>query len=285
MRKLMFLLLLTACVTGIIVTEVHPSANLKFMFPDVGQGGAALIQTPDGKTIIYDCGRSGSRIFDDLQAFGITSIDLMIVSNPDADHMGGCVDILKTMPVKRLVDNGQTKDTQISQELRTLSKTVPYEAITEDHDDQEFPWLQYLVAYDTWGKFDPLINENSVGMKVTDGNVTVLYTGDCQAKCEATLKDTADINADVYYAGHHGSKTSSTTYALEEITPSVVFIAVGKNSYGHPSPEALQRISAYTDNIFSTQEHGPMVMTTNGNAITVTDSHGLVLWTREAAQE
>jgi beta-lactamase superfamily II metal-dependent hydrolase len=193
--------------------------------------------------------------------------------------MGGCVDLLKTMPVKRIVDNGQTKDTKISQEFRELSKDHEYEALEADHDDAEFPWLEYLVAYDTWGDYDRTINENSVGMKVTDGNITVLYTGDCQNRCETELKDTADLDADVYYAGHHGSKTSSTSYALEEVTPKVVFISVGKNQYGHPSPEALERIGAYTDNIFSTQEHGTMTLTTE-NGILVTDAHGLVLWAR-----
>lgn len=262
------------------VTETPTQLNgtYRVIIPDVGQGGAALIQTPDGKTILYDCGRYKSRLYDDLAALNIETIDLLITSNPDADHIGACRDVLKDYPVLRVVDNGLDKDTLTSREYRELVNAHPHETLEGDRADSEFPFIHYLAAYDTATMNS--INDNSVGMKLTLGETTFLFTGDCEKACEEELKDTADLDADVLYAGHHGSRTSSTSYALEEITPSVVLIAVGNNTYGHPHPDAIDRLNDYTDNIFTTQEEGMILVETRGTTLTVSNADGLLLWKR-----
>ena len=248
---------------------------VNIIFPDVGQGSAAIIRTPD-TTILYDCGRS-SGIVDDLNELKIKTIDLLITSHPDADHISGCRAVLEEFDVRRVVDNGQDKDTITSQHYRELTSTTAYEAIEADKADDIYPFLQYIVSYDTLGYLENY-NENSLSAKFTFGNVKFLFTGDCEKTCEQELVWTADIDADVFLAGHHGSKTSNRGTPLAEITPSVIIISVGENQYGHPHSQALVRMLEHTKNIFRTDLEGSITVETDGRNIAVSNSEGLLLW-------
>ncbi|MBI4145181.1 MBL fold metallo-hydrolase [Candidatus Woesearchaeota archaeon] len=255
--------------------------TLRVIFADVGQGGAVIIQTPDDKTIIYDCGQYKDRIYDDLRAFGVGDVDLLIASHADADHIGACKYILQDHNVTRVVDNNEYKETNTYIEYETYRRQYAKEffQLLGDGLDPVFPFIEYHVAYDDWGNFSKDANDNSVVVRLVWGDTSFLLTGDCEAGCEKTLTDTTDIDADVLDAGHHGSRGSSTDYALKEITPRIVIISAGKdNRYGHPHEEALDRIRGYTDNILRTDQKGTIVVETDGKTLKVTNKDGLILW-------
>jgi len=254
------------------------NGTYRIVIADIGQGSATIIQTPDGKNIVYDCGQYFDRFEDDLARFNVRNVDLLITSHPDADHIGGCRTLLEEYPVARVVDNGFDSESITSMHYRRLvNESQNYIRRAQDTTDEEFPFIKYILPYDTATFKDA--NENSIGLKLTFGNATILFTGDCETECEEELVKTTDLDADVYIAGHHGSRTSSTVGALNEITPDVVLISAGEdNRYGHPHPEALARIRKHTENIFSTAERGYLVIETNGDTLTVSDINGLVLW-------
>jgi competence protein ComEC len=279
---LLALVLLAACQSP-QTPDLAPqrlAGTLRVVFPDVGEGGAVLILTPDNRTIEYDCGQSPSKIFAALNAFNVTHLDLLITSHPHADHVSACRDILKKIPVDRVVDNNDPHPTATNDNYRQLRGNAgSYEAITGDKIDDEFPFLQYLVAFDSWGGLSGNVADDSIVIKFVDGNASFLINGDCEEACEKTLTDTANLRATVLNVGHHGSKYSSTDYSLQEIRPSIAVISVGaKNPYGFPTPEALGRLKKYTDTILRTDERGTIVVETDGDTLNVSDENGLIQW-------
>jgi competence protein ComEC len=113
-------------------------------------------------------------------------------------------------------------------------------------------------------------NDNSVVLKLTYGEFSVLLTGDMQETNEARLvsKNMTTLDAEVFKAGHHGSRTSSSSTFLNAVTPEVVIISLGAgNTYGHPHQEALDRLSAAgTEHVFRTDVDGTITLTTNGSS-------------------
>lgn len=258
--------------------------TLAVHFIDVGQGDSTLIALPNGKTILIDCGNTGKGddVVSHLKNNSISAIDLLIASHADADHIGACDEIMNLISVQEVWENGQGKDTRAYDDLVTEAKKRNYKILTDDSYNLALDSsvdIDVLIPYDDFGAMDDDTNENSIVMKLTYGATSFLLTADCESECEETLTNTEDLDVDVYKVGHHGSRTSSTEDFLAEVTPSVALISAGENNrYGHPHPEAIDRINDYTDNIFSTIEKGTMIVESNGNAITLSDAQGLLLW-------
>lgn len=250
------------------------SNNLSVHFIDVGQGDSELIITPNNKVILIDCGdnNKGDLVVDYLKSKKIESIDVLIATHPDADHIGGCDNVLENFEVLNVYDDGLSKDTMTFNEYINLAKKTNYHALNQDLflelDDSVN--IQLLVAYDTAGVFDD-VNEDSVVVKMVYKNSSFLFAADCETDCEKTLVDTADLDVDVLKVGHHGSRTSSTPIFLSEVTPEISIISVDVvNRYGHPHQETLDRLSK--TNLLTTEEKGDIIITTNGNDYTVETS-------------
>jgi competence protein ComEC len=244
MKKLiLLLLLLTGC------TQVPE--DLQVIFANVSQGSATILLTQNN-TVLYDCGPNFDYLIDDLTKFNLTKIDLLIVSHPDKDHIGGCAELIKNFEVERIVDNGELKKTKVFQEYQNARNTISeYQTIISDTNDPKFQFINYLVAYDSQGFLDEKSNENSINLKI---GKEVLLMGDCERKCEKILQKTSNLKAKVLLVGHHGSKTSSNNYFLKEVKPEIAIISSGKNHYGHPHNETINRLYQHTNKIFRTDE-------------------------------
>lgn len=242
------LILLTGCSGN--KYPIASGKNLSAVFFNAGQGDSAMIVTPDSRKILIDCGE-----FDDaasyLREMNITWIDLMIITHPDKDHAGGC------KYVKEVAEIGMTlTNTNVESDfVLELTNTT---------------FLEIIIAYDSNGRFNGE-NDNSVMLKAGYGNISFLFTGDCEWRCENELVKTHDIDVDILKVGHHGSKHSSTPDFLEKTSPSAAVISAGKNNrYGHPANETLGRLDNTGADIHRTDVEGTIILTTDGSSYSFT---------------
>jgi len=258
------------------LTPSTATGFLQVTFIDVGQGDAAWIRTPDGWDILIDGGKEseGPDLLSYLQSHGVTEVEVLVLSHPHADHVGGFITILNNMDVAEALLNCQSPDTPTYQEFETL--LVAKEVITTCvRDGHNFTWGGVSAA--AVNPPEPLMsgtasdaNNNSVVLRITYGSIDFLFTGDVQSEAEAGILDRGRIvEAEILKVAHHGSKYSSTAPFLTAVGPETAVISVGPNSYGHPTTEALQRLSDAGATIYRTDLHGTIVITTDGMTYSV----------------
>jgi beta-lactamase superfamily II metal-dependent hydrolase len=262
-----------------ITPEIQLGQNLTLDFIDVGQGDSILVILPNTKTLLIDGGerQSSGKVLSTLQEHGLSHIDVLVATHPHADHIGGLIDVINNVNVGQVLDSGQVHTTQTFEDFLNAidTKQIPLKSVSEGD----------LINLDPTVKIDVLnppaslpdstnneaeFNDNSVVLKVTYGNFSALLSGDMEERNEARLvsKNATILDANVLKAGHHGSRTSSSSPFLNAVTPEVVIISLGAgNSYGHPHQEALDRISTSgTEYQFRTDINGTIALTSNGSS-------------------
>lgn len=223
---------------------------LKVCFFDIGQGDAILIRTPQGHNILIDGGPDNSILAKLGQAlpFYDRTIDLMVLSHPQADHITGQLGVLKKFDVKNVLASKVNYSSQIYDSWKQLVKNENADFI-EAVAGQDFIFDQARLKvlspfFSLQGKAGDDINNQSVSLKLNYFSTSFLFTGDMETKGEAELvaKWGANLEADILKAGHHGSDTSSSKKFLEIVRPKIAVIQVaGDNDYGMPSLRVLDR--------------------------------------------
>ncbi len=260
----------------LIVSHVSPH-KLEVSFLDVGQGDAILVQTPSGKQMLIDGGAT-NKVMEELAkhvSYFDHTIDVIVATHPDADHVTGLIPVLKKFVVENVVLSPSGGATGIYDDVK---KHIDEEH-TEVHHGVEgdiidfgdgvvarilYPSRNYVTKKDD-------TNDASVSMVITYGNESFLLTGDLPSIREPLLiKAGLPRNITVYKAGHHGSKYSSSEPLLTYIRPEYVVISAGKeNKYGHPNPEALERLQKYSKEVISTIDKGAITFITDGKTMEV----------------
>jgi beta-lactamase superfamily II metal-dependent hydrolase len=261
-----------------VTSEIQPSQNLTMAFIDVGQGDSTLVILPNAKTLLIDGGEreSSGKVLATLQEHGLSHIDVVVATHPHADHIGGLIDIIKNVYVGRVLDSGQIHTTQTFEDFLDAidTKQILLKSVREGDSINLDPTVKIDVLNPPAGLPDGADNEaefnnNSVVLKLTYGEFSALLTGDMQERNEARLvsKNATALDAQILKAGHHGSRTSSSSSFLNAVTPEAVIISLGAgNSYGHPHQEALDRLSAAgTEQMFRTDVDGTITLTANGS--------------------
>lgn len=247
-------------VASLLLSSGLAHGEMSVHFIDVGQGGGVLIQK-DGKNILYDCGDTfaGPTVLDYLEALDVETIDAMVISHAHKDHMGGCIHVLKSVAVKRIYHNGSKAKTGIWKKF--LKAAQKAETIVVVEDDLREDGMQILVAYDSHGKRYSKEADNSLLLRLTDGKVRVLLTGDCEATCEKEVSRMSDVSADVLNVGHHGSNAASSVPFLKKVKPKTAVIQAGAgNQYGHPTKPVLTRLKQIGVTIHRTDQDGTIVI-------------------------
>jgi len=277
--KALKLAIFLAVVCAFISTSLPPSfgqADLQVTFIDVGQGDAAWIRTPDGWDILIDGGEQteGPNLVSYLHGEGVTDIEVLILSHPHADHVGGLVTVLENMDVDQALLNCEAYSSTIYQTFQNLLATKAIPTVCA-RDGDSLAWGPYISAA-VVNPPEPLmtgsdhINNNSVVLRVSYDTVDFLFTGDIQSDAEdEILTRGRTVEAEILKVPHHGSKYSSTAPFLSAIGPEVAVISVGPNTYGHPAPETLQRLQDAGAIICRTDEDGTIVATTDGTTYSV----------------
>ncbi|MDQ4075733.1 MAG: DNA internalization-related competence protein ComEC/Rec2 [Chloroflexota bacterium] len=252
-----------------------PDGHLHLYALDVGQGDALLIVTPDGKQILVDSGPDPvsllSHLGDYLPPWDHT-LELVILTHADADHLGGLPELLSRYRVGQVVDSGFPNDTPLfdvwleqlqAQGLRPLSAQP-------EQQWQLGEGVTLEVLAPTSAPFEQL-NNNSVVTRLHYGHFCALLTGDIEAEAEARLVDSKRLTpCQVLKVAHHGSRTSSTEPFLNAVRPTIALISAGRdNRFGHPHGEVIARLEAIGVRIFRTDEQGTIHLVTNGRELWV----------------
>ena len=229
--------------------------TLAITFLNVGQGDAVLIRAPEGQTALVDAGRGD--IVPLLREMGVDGIDLLVATHPHADHIGGMADVIRSMPVRFYMDNGQPHTTATYRRLLAALEARP-----------EITYLEAVPRTISLGSAEievlPLLprattdfNNRSVALVVRFGSFTALLSGDSEVRQLTHLVGQGAVPAvTLLKAPHHGSDNGFTWPFLEAARPEVVVISVGRNGYGHPRPAALRAYAEVGAAVLRTDQAG-----------------------------
>lgn len=242
---------------------------------DVGQGDAILIRG-GGKTVLIDSGDRSANTPDQLRALQVERLDLVVGTHPHADHIGRMPAVLRDFDVGLYMDSGLTHTTRVYNETMVAveDNEVPYKtAVTGMQlrlgDEAELAVLWPGARPVTGTRSD--LNSNSVVLRLDHGENSFLFTGDAEEPTErGLLRGAASIDVDVLKVAHHGSAHSSESVFLNAVKPQYALVSVGHdNRYGHPDPEALDRLRAVGAMVYRTDQSGGVRVVSDGHGLEV----------------
>jgi len=274
---LFFVILALAALFLYIKLNQQNRRGFSVIFFNIGQGDAALIRFADQEKILVDCGPDRKILskLGETIPFYDNNIDYLIVSHPDLDHYGGCLDVIKKYRVKNIIINGVRKEGdsywQIWDEYsRSHSNIIvmaaPQIMIIASNT------LDFLAPDSgfTLGKENNEGNNLSIVFKLITPSSTFLFTGDMETPLETCLIakycrissafGCLKLKSGVLKAGHHGSDSSTSQEFLEAVQPKQAVISVGKNTFGHPSLRVLKRLERARVDFLRTDEEDDILM-------------------------
>lgn len=256
------------------VFSERQDGKLLISFLNIGQGDAIFIKAPNGAEALLDAG-PGHSVLSELgkvMPFYDKSIDVAIISNPDSDHIGGFLDVVKRYKVDYEIEPG------------TVSKSGTYQALEDSFDENKVKkiiarrgmdiildkeknvFIHILFPDRDVSRFST--NDGSLVAKLIYGKTSALLEGDAPKKTEDYLLslNKSEIDSDIIKIGHHGSRTSSAEEYLKTASPKYAVISVGKdNKYGHPHKETLDVLNNLKIPILRTDELGRITFLSDGN--------------------
>jgi competence protein ComEC len=265
-------LFLANVLAWIAVFSCQGNNFLRVSFLDVGQGDSTFIETPYQNQILVD-GGPGSAVLEKLgreMPFWDRTLDLVVLTHPEKDHMAGLIEVLKKYKVKNILWTGIVRDTA---EYREWTDAVEKESANVvlakagekiSFGDAEFDVLFPLENMQGQELKDS--NNSSVVIKLVYGENSFLLTGDLVDKGEEEIMQSGEnVDSDVLKVAHHGSKTSSEESFISAVSPETAVISAGKNnSYGLPAAEILDELSNYGINILRTDLSGDITILSDG---------------------
>ncbi|KAA9026372.1 DNA internalization-related competence protein ComEC/Rec2 [Niallia endozanthoxylica] len=291
-KLLLFLLPCTLCIGQWAVTNFSSQGEVTFL--DVGQGDSIYIRLPYGKGhYLIDTGgtisfekkpwqqvNDGYEVGEDtvvpfLKSKGVTTIDKLILTHGDADHVGGAKAVMRELKVREIVlpdiknrSSLEAELIQLGQQKQTAIRYV-HEGESWQVDENRF----YILS----PKENSTLTSNnaSIVLYTVLGKTSWLFTGDLEKEGELVLMQKyPQLSADVLKVGHHGSHSSTTELFLEQIAPKMAVISAGKNnSFGHPHPEVIERLERKKINILRTDITGAITFTFNKESGTFSVHH------------
>jgi len=263
-----------------VPTPFVTQGRLQVYALDVGQGDSHLIISPDGKSVLIDAGppQAGDEVVAALKKRNIKSLDLAVATHPHADHIGGMRAVLENVEVKNFLDSGR-KD-YASKEYERLLRVLDEKKIKfiEAKKGMKFDLDsgvrletlnpqgdgQWILKVRSGGSVE---NANSVVLRLSYGNFSMLFTGDAETETEELMMKSGEpLRAQVLKVGHHGSRYATSGKFLEAVAPEVAIISCGAgNRYDHPAQATLDRLQRAGAKIYRTDLNGDIAIMTDGN--------------------
>jgi len=248
-----------------------PEGTLEVHYIDVGQGDATLIKC-GSHAMLIDGGNNnkGTTVQLYLKKQGVESLDYVIGTHPDADHIGGLDVIVYKYNCDTVIMPDYEKDTKTYQELVDVihdkNMKITYPVVGEQYALGE---AKFTIIAPNSNSYGGNANDYSVAILLEYGKNRFLFTGDAEETSEAEmLTNGIDISADVYKVAHHGSRSASTQEFLNAVHPKYAVISCGEgNSYGHPHAEVLNRLRSMGVEVFRTDEQGSIIASSDGENI------------------
>ena len=264
------LLALTLVLPGSAVTaKADGQGNMAVHFIDVGQGLAILVQS-GGENLLYDGGNRShaDEVVQYLKNQQVETINYMISSHYDEDHLGGLVKCLDNFEVDHVLGSDYVHTSDL---FNTFMNTATAHAIIVEYpsvgDTYEFGTGSFTVmAPDGISQNS---NDNSVVIRLVNGNNSFMFMGDAEETSEQDMISTGmNLDCDVLSLGHHGSASSTSWDLLEAASPSWAVISCGlNNTYGHPAAETMGKLSDMDIPVFRTDDQGTVIALSDGNTI------------------
>lgn len=275
-KKFISSILTLALVLSNVFIPSAATQQLEVHHINVGQGDATYIEFPNGTDMLIDSGKSGSgsTVVNYLkkQESNMT-IDYLIATHPDADHVGGMQEVFKSMKVNNFIYPYDAQhDTQTWKNVLSLAKKEGC-TIKDSKSGTSFNFGGAVVKFIHPTTDYKDTNEDSVVTFIDYKDAEFMFTGDIEKQTEIDMVELGLVrNIDFMSVPHHGSKSSSTPYFLVEADPEYAIVSVGQNSYGHPVPEVLQRYANIGAKVYRTDKLGNIVIKTDGNTATINGS-------------
>lgn len=275
---LSLLLILTIIVWGLIWWE-SPSKYLTVAFLDVEQGDAILITAPNKNQVLIDGGPNQAviRALGQVMPFFDRSIDLVMASHPDQDHIGGLSEVFDRYAVLGFMEPLFSVETKAYKNLQEKIKQeksahllaqVGTKIILDPNVSLEVLAAKPWMLGPRGGK--PDTNNSSIVARLVYASTTFLFMGDLPVKASEQLAwlQSAKIKADVLKVSHHGAKNSSSLSFLKKVQPEYAIISAGENNrYGHPSPETLNWLTQIRAQVFQTKDLGTITLKSDGQIV------------------
>ena len=245
--------------------------NLRIAFLDVGQGDSIFIESPNGRQVLIDGGinRGVLNKLGEVMPFYDRSIDVVIGTHPDADHIGGLVDVLSDY------------DVEIYMDPKAVAETEVYSSLLQVVGDEKINYLQGVagqvinlgdgvrleILFPNLGQESSDKNDYSIVAKLIYRENEVLLTGDAGRLIEMDLVEIygEELQADILKIGHHGSKTSSSKIFLKTVSPHYAIISAGcDNNFDHPHDEVMEALKDLNIQILETCDEGNIIFEGDG---------------------
>jgi competence protein ComEC len=254
---------------------------MKIIFFDVGQGDSALLTFPDNKTMLIDGGdkrfafdAGEFNIAPYLKRNGIKTLDWVVISHPEIDHIGGIPFMINNFKIGKIIETGIEKDSEIYKELESVikKKEIPVELKFAGTMFGENDLYRIYILSPT----RELISQNysntnnySIVMKVVYGKNEFLFTGDIDGGIERKLERYGGfLQSDVLKVAHHGSKISSTYDFLNKVKPKYAIISLDEyNIYNFPDASVVSRLNNVNAKVIRTDVNGAVLFKTDGRKI------------------
>ena len=284
MKKFFFfslvIILLSAGVTGYwhISHRTEQKHSTTITFLDIGQGDATFIEFSDGQQMLVDCAID-ARILEALgrvMPFYDFTLDYLVITHPDLDHYGGCVDVLKKLHVRHIVYSGLREEDsgywnefwfaiekekamyhQMEEQQEWMVGDATLHFLYPDHSIPDNPHIPGHA-----GAMDK--NNTSIVFVVDAYGIRTMLTGDMEEPLEKYLIETASayLAAHILKAGHHGSGSSSSQSFLNLVQPEETVISAGENNpFHHPNERVLRRLKRMDARIWRTDRQGDIILT------------------------
>ena len=254
-----------------VETDAGAATELTVHILDVGEGNAALVESGGHYGLIDGGNREHSSfVVAYLKQLGITSLDFVIASHYDADHLSGVVGVMNVFPVEKLYAPDYVSGTYIYQTFITTAGLKGLVPEAPDSGDS-FTFGDSTVTFIGPSRCDHYTeNDNSIVVKVSNGSSSFLFTGDAEREAEnEMIASGEDLASDVLIAGHHGSSSSTSESFFISVMPKYTVISCSSdNSYGHPSKTVINILKKYGTEVYRTDEHGTIIATCSGGDIT-----------------
>lgn len=241
-----------------------PEHLLFVHFIDVGQGDSILIDLEEFE-ILIDGGGRNSGVADYIDTYVDGTLEVVVATHPDADHIGGLIEVFNSFVIGKLWHTGGTKTTQVYDDFQTAFQAEGCQIRTlTSGDTLSFSYLVFEVYHPA--SLTGSTNNQSIVLYLDYGEVDFLFTGDAEQEAEVSMI-TAGLLSDIeiFKVGHHGSSSSSSIAFLDILKPEVAIYMAGEgNGYGHPHHETLVALTSIDAEIYGTDIHGTIVIITDG---------------------
>jgi len=258
---------------GAVLAEER-GGMLTVAFFNVGQGDAIFIEAPNGNQVLLD-GGANKKVLSELSnimPFYDRSINMVIASHPDKDHIGGLPAVLDKFSVDTVMEPGVWHSTAVYKEFenvieeKNITKILARRGMNIWLDEDVY--LEILFPDRDTTSWDT--NDASIVARLVYGNTSFMLTGDSPKKMEEYIVSLGgeDLKSSVLKLGHHGSKTSTSEIFLGFVSPEYAIISAGEdNRYGHPHKEVMDLVKKFEISILGTYDEGTIIFKTDGESL------------------